>query len=61
MSLAGGAASRLIDADARLVVAAAVTPAADNFRKVLLVGLLVTEFSWQKSVRCEYSAKYNHF
>src|SRR5579864_4512666 len=53
MSPDGGAATEGVKADARSVVAVAVKPAADNFRKLLLVCVFDTVFLGKIS-RCEY-------
>jgi len=56
MSPAGAGALEVVNADDRSAVAVAVNPTADNFRKVRLLCMFDTEFSWHESLRCEYSA-----
>ena len=44
------------NAEDKLVVAVAVKPAADSFKKLRLVCAFDKGFSWRESRRCEYSA-----
>src|ERR1700675_1816802 len=58
---AGAGALEVVNAEERSVVAVAVNPATDNFRKVRRVCAFDTGFSWYEWLRCEYRSNAGQF